>query len=131
MFYSRHYTSALEIWPAGTRLVVSNRVLTNYQQEADSWSSPYLYFLANDFTTGPSHQDPRKETVYVPLVREQEEKQREVWIDIMALKKTPGTDSRDSRFSVTSDIIVMPLDLPEECQYVGVQVPEPPPSGPH
>ena len=44
--------ATLEVWPAGTRLVIPNKVMGKYQEESDSWSYPSVYLFANYFFTG-------------------------------------------------------------------------------
>ena len=62
--------ATVEVWPAGTRLLIPNRVMENYEKEADSWSHPSVYLFVNYFFTASSFQDNRKDTVYLPLVKE-------------------------------------------------------------
>ena len=112
--------AAFEVWPAGTRLVIPNRVMTAYRQEAGSWTYASVYLYANYFITAPSFRDPRKETVYVPFVREQGRgKKREVFIDIMDVRRTPGPDSR---FVTRGDIGIIVLSSDGKCRYVGGSV---------
>ena len=79
-----------EVWTAGTRLLIPDRVMENYEKESDSWSHPYVYLFAKYFSTGPSLKDKRKETVYIPLVKEQagEGEQKEVMMDIMNVRRS-------------------------------------------
>ena len=88
-------SDTFEVWPAGTRLRIPNRVKENYKEEADSWSDPYVYLLANHFLTGPSLQDQRKETVYIPLVKEQagEAERREVFVDFFQIRRISDNPS--------------------------------------
>ena len=79
-----------EVWPVGTRLLIPDRVMKAYEKESDSWSYPRVYLFANYFFTAPSLHDKRKETVYIPLVKEQagEGEQKEVMMDIMNISRS-------------------------------------------
>ena len=65
-----------------------------YEKESDSWSYPSVFLFANYFFTGPSLHDKRKETFYIPLVKEQvgEGEQKEVMMDIMNIRKSPDSE---------------------------------------
>ena len=112
---------ALEVWPAGTRLLIPNRVMENYQREAASWTYPSVYLYANYFFTGPSLRDEGKETVYVPLVKKQagKEDQREVWIDIMDVRQ-PGDNH--NVFVTRSEIHIITMNKNEEDVTFGMRV---------
>ena len=113
--------ATLEVWPAGTRLLIPNRVMEDYQKESDLWTHPSVYLFANYFLTGPSLQEKRKETVYIPLAKEQAGKaeQREVLMDIMNIRKTP--DNHDA-FVTSFDIHIISINSNGEDLYIGEKV---------
>ena len=113
--------ATLEVWHAGTRLLIPNRVMENYQKEADSWSHPSVYLFANHFFTGPSFQNKRKETAYIPLVKERAGKteQKEVWVDIMNIRTIP---ENSSAYITISDIHIIDLGSNGKDLYFGVKV---------
>ena len=113
--------TTVEVWPAGTRLLIPNRVMENYQKEADSWSRPSVYLFANYFFTAPSFRDKRKETVYLPLVKEGAGKteQREVWVDIMTISRARDSDSV---FVTIGDLHVVDMSANGKDLYVSVKV---------
>ena len=122
--------ATFEGWPAGTRLHIPNRVMKSYQEEANSWTYPHVYHFANYFITGPSLQDDRKDTVYLPYVKKQAGKaeqsadsgiiaQREVWIDISNIRRisvNPSVHVTDG------DMRIIVINLAGEDRYVGVRV---------
>ena len=110
-----------EVWTAGTRLLIPDRVMENYEKESDSWSHPSVYLFANYFFTGPSLKDKRKETVYIPLVKEQagEGEQKEVMMDIMNVRRSKDNDSV---FITTNNLHVIVIKINEKDLYVGARV---------
>ena len=113
--------STLEVWAEGTRLLIPNRVMENYEREKDSWSYLSVYFFANYFRTGPSLQDKGKDTVYIPLVKGQVGKaeRREVWMDIM---NVINIRENSNVYVTIDDIHVVGINSNGEYLYVGSRV---------
>ena len=113
-------SSTLKVWPAGTRLLIPNRVMEYYQKEADSWSRPSVYLFANYFLTAPSFWDKGKETVYLPLVKELAGKteQREIWVNIMNIRRVRNNESV---FVTIGEIHVVDISTNGKDLYVSVK----------
>ena len=113
--------STLEVWPAGTRLLIPSRVMENYQKEADSWSHPSVYFFANYFFTAPSFRDKRKETVYLPLIKKEVGKmeQREVFVDIMNIRRAQDSDGV---FVTIGDLHIVYMSANGKDLYISMKV---------
>ena len=96
--------------------------MDSYRKVSDSWSRPSVYLFANYFLTGPSLEDERKETVYVPLVNERggEAEQREVLMDIMNIRSVPG---EDGAYVTDGDIHIIALDSNGKKSFIGVDPP--------
>lgn len=107
-----------EVWPAGTRLLIPDRVMKEYEKESDSWSYPSAFLFTKYFFTGPSLHEKKKDTVYIPLVKEQvgEGEQKEVMMDIMNIRS-----SRDSNnvFITVKNLKIIKIN--EKGLYVGVR----------
>ena len=113
--------AALEVWPAGTRLLIPNRVMKEYREVSESWTYPSVYLFANHFITAPSVRDRKKETAYIPLVRETAGKAegKEVMTDIMNIRRS--SDDR-SVFVTTGEIHVISMNVYGRELYVGARV---------
>ena len=107
-----------EVWPVGTRLLIPDRVMKAYEKESDSWSRLSVFLFANYFFTAPSLQDKRKETVYIPLIKEQAEdgEQKEVMMDIMNIRRSPDSEKV---FITVKNLKIMKIN--EKGLYVGVR----------
>ena len=107
-----------EVWPAGTRLLIPDRVMKSYEKESDSWSRPSAFLFTNYFFSGPSLHEKRKDTFYIPLIKEQagEGEQKEVMMDVMNIRR-----SRDSEKVFISIKKLKIIKINEKGLYVGAR----------
>ena len=113
----------VEGWPSGTRLLIPDRVMKDFQKVSEAWSQLSTFFFANYFVTGPTLRDKRTETVYLPFVKAQVRKvdRKEVW---MAIATYVRDTNRPDEFKTTEDVYVIQLNpcLGCEIRLVGAPV---------
>ena len=110
-----------EVWPAGTHLLIPDRVMRSYHEESDSWSDPSVYLMANYFLTASSFRDKRKETVYIPLVNGKtgEEEQKEALVDMMEVRRVKDNDSA---FITIHELHILVIKTDGENLYIGARL---------
>ncbi|MCY4137189.1 MAG: hypothetical protein OXF56_02850 [Rhodobacteraceae bacterium] len=116
-------SDANEVWPAGTRLLIPERVVEEYQKESEAWRGVSAFFFTKYFVSGPSFREEWTDTFYLPFIKAQagDAERVEVWMDIMAIRR--DSNRRDA-FKTTDDMIIVDAIICFGCkaELIGITI---------